>query len=616
MIDRRRLLFTAAAGAALSASGQVLAHPALSQAAATAAAPTGPAGQLSALMDGIFQKMIMTSPETLTSLGMDKGPGAAMKAKLDDRSQAKIDADKADFRASMAELAAIDRKALTGASAVHYDTLKYFGDTVVSGYDFPYGGGFFPSPYTVSQLGGAYQGIPDFLDSQHAIETTEGADAYLSRLTAFGTALDQETERMKADFAAGAVPPDFIIAKTLTQMGAITGTPVDELTLVSSIVRRTGAKGLAGDWGAKATGIVETVVLPALNRQADALKVVQPTAVHDGGVWRLPEGEAYYNFGIRYFTTTNMTGDEVHEMGLAQLAELSARADTILKAQGMTQGSVGARIAAMGKDQRFIYPNTDEAKEGLLKDLNAQIVAMEARLPEYFGRLPKSPVEVRRVPKAIEAGAPGGYYQSPALDGSRPGAYYINLRDTAEWPKWTLPTLSYHEATPGHHHQIALQQENDNTPMLMKILGFSAYSEGWGLYAEQLADEMGAYEGDPWGQIGYLQSLMFRATRLVVDSGLHHKRWSRERAITFMVDAIGDQESSVTTEIERYCVWPGQAASYKVGHTTIVDIRDGAKRRLGSKFDIRSFHDTLLGVGGVPLEVLRGVMTEWERAQV
>ena len=285
MIDRRRLLFSAAAGAALSASGQVLAQTA----AATAAAPTGAAGQLSLLMDSIFQKMIMTSPETLTSLGFDKGPNAAMKAKLDDRSQAKVDADKADFRASMAQLAAIDRKALTGASAVHYDTLKYFGDTVVSGYDFPYGGGFFPSPYTVSQLGGAYQGIPDFLDSQHAIETSEDADAYLSRLTAFGPALDQETERMKADFAAGAVPPDFIIAKTLTQMGAITGTPVDQLTLVSSIVRRTGAKGLAGDWGTKATGIVETVVLPALNRQADALKAVQPTAVHDGGVWRLPE---------------------------------------------------------------------------------------------------------------------------------------------------------------------------------------------------------------------------------------------------------------------------------------------------------------------------------------
>ena len=611
-LDRRRLLFTAAAGAALSAAGQSLAAP---QAAAAPAAASGAQGQLNTLMDRIFQEMLMESPETLTSLGMDKGPMAAMKARLDDRSQAKIDADKADFRQAMTDLNAINRAELSGASRIHFDTLKFFGDTVMTGYDFPYGGGFFPSPYTVSQLGGAYQGIPDFLDSQHAIETTEDAEAYLSRLEAFGTALDQETERMKADFAAGAVPPDFIIAKTLTQMNALIDTPVDQLTLVASIARRAGEKGLAGDWKGRAEAIVNASVLPALNRQANAFKAVQPQATHDAGVWRLPNGAAFYDFGIRTYTTTTMSGDEIHEMGLAQLAELSSRADAILKAQGMTQGSVGARIGALGKDARFIYPNTDEAKEELLRDLNGQMEAMARRLPDYFGRIPKSPVEVRRVPKAIEAGAPGGYYNSPALDGSRPGYYYINLRDTAEWPKWTLPTLTYHEASPGHHHQIALQQENDDAPMLMKVMGFSAYSEGWGLYAEQLADEMGVYENDPWGQIGYLQSMMFRATRLVVDSGLHHKRWSREQAIRFMVDAIGDQESSVTTEIERYCVWPGQAASYKVGHTTISQIREAAKRKLGPKFDIKSFHDTLLGVGGVPLEVLKQVMDEWVAAR-
>ncbi len=610
MIDRRHLLFSAAAGVALAASGQ---GPAFAQAAGSEG---GPGAQLNALMDTIFKEMVMTSPETLTSLGLDKGPNAAMKARLDDRSQAGIDADKAEFRASMSQLAGIDRSELNGMSAVHYDTLKFFGDTVMAGYDFPYGGGFFPSPYAVSQLGGSYQVIPDFLDSQHAIETADDAEAYLSRLSAFGVALDQETERMKAEFSAGAVPPDFIIARTLAQMASITATPVEQLTLTSSIVRRAGEKGLAGDWAGRSAAIVRSGVLPALHRQVEALEGVQPLAGQDAGAWRLPGGEAYYEFGLRYYTTTSLTGEEIHQMGLAQLAELSIRADTILKAQGMSQGSVGARIAAMGKDQRFIYPNTDEAKEELLRDLNSQMQAMSLRLPDYFGRIPRSPVEVRRVPKAIEAGAPGGYYNAPALDGSRPGAYYINLRDTAEWPKWTLPTLTYHEASPGHHHQIALQQENDNTPMLMKVLGFSAYSEGWALYSEQLADEMGVYEGDPWGQIGYLQSLMFRATRLVVDSGLHHRRWTREQAIAFMVEATGDQESAVTTEIERYCVWPGQAASYKVGHTKIAAIRADAMRKLGSRFDIRSFHDTLLGLGGVPLEVLQEVMDDWIRAQV
>lgn len=607
MINRRRLMFTAAAGAALAASGQALA-----QEPAAAPALTGEAAKLNTLMDRIFKEMLLDSPETLTSLGFDKGPNAAMKAKLDDRSQAKIEADKVQFRQAMADLAAIDRAALPARSAVYYDTLKYFGDTVVSGYDFPYGGGFFPSPYTVSQLSGAYQGVPDFLDSQHSIETAEDAEAYLSRLEAFGPALDQETERVRADFAAGAVPPDFIIAKTLEQMAAITGAQPASLTLVDSIRRRTAEKNIPGDWAARAEAIVNAGVLPALNRQADVFKAAQPTATHDAGAWRLPQGEAYYDFGLRYFTTTNMTGDEVHEMGLAQVAELSARADELLKAEGMTQGSVGERIAAMSKDQRFIYPNTDEAKEELLGKLNEQIVAMEARLPQYFGRLPKSPVQVKRVPKAIEAGAPGGYYQGPALDGSRPGQYYINLRDTAEWPSWTLPTLTYHEATPGHHHQIALQQENADTPMLMKVLGFSAYSEGWGLYAEQLADEMGAYEDDAWGRIGYLQSLMFRAARLVVDSGLHAKRWSREQGIRYMVDTLGDQESAVTTEVERYCVWPGQASSYKVGHTKWVELREDARRDLGDKFDIRAFHDTGLNAGGVPLTVLERVIGDWK----
>ena len=219
------------------------------------------------------------------------------------------------------------------------------------------------------------------------------------------------------------------------------------------------------------------------------------------------------------------------------------------------------------------------------------------------------------VEKAIEAGAPGGYYNSPALDGSRPGIYYINLRDTAEWPKLQLPTLTYHEAVPGHHHQIALAQERANTPLLMKVLGFSAYSEGWGLYAEQLADEIGMYENDPYGKIGYLQSLMFRATRLVVDSGMHAKRWSREQAIRFMVDALGDAESAVTTEIERYCVWPGQACSYKLGHTKWVELRETAKATLGDRFDIKAFHDAGMNTGGVPLTVLERVITEWTAAQ-
>jgi uncharacterized protein (DUF885 family) len=606
MIDRRRLLLTAAAGAGLAAAGQAIAAP----------LQAGAGAQLRAVMDKIVAETLMTSPETLTQLGFDKGPNAAMKARLDDRSQTKVLADRETFRGLMGELKAVDRAGLNAEEAVWYDSLEYFGDTAVSGYRFPYGGGGFgPSPYTVSQLTGSYQSIPDFLDSQHSIETAEDAETYLSRVSAFATALDQETERMGLDFAAGAVPPDFVIARTLTQMQNLMANGASGTTLVQSVVRRTGEKSIPGEWGRRAEAIVDDAVFPALNRQAEALRAVQAGATHDAGVWRLPDGEAFYRYGIQSYTTTNLSGDEIHEIGLQQLAELSARADVLLKAQGLTQGSVGARIAALGDDPQYLYPNTDEAKEQLLADLNAQMADMAQRLPEYFGRIPQSGVEIRRVPVAIEAGAPGGYYNAPALDGSRPGAYYINLRDTAEWPKFQLPTLTYHEAAPGHHHQIALAQERENVPLLMKVLGFSAYSEGWALYAEQLADEMGVYENDPVGQIGYLQSLMFRATRLVVDSGMHAKRWSREQAIRFMVDALGDAESAVTTEIERYCVWPGQACSYKLGHIKWVELRANAQRALGDRFDIKAFHDAGMNTGGVPLTVLERVMTEWTAAQ-
>lgn len=604
MMDRRRLLMSVAAGGALAAVGPVraLAHGAAAQTASA---------DFNALMNRIAQEMLLTDPESLTMLGMDRGEHADARFKLSDRSQAKVEADKVKFVAAMKDMAAIDRNALPAKEQIYHDSLTFFGETVMEGYAFPYGGGMYPSPYTISQLGGSYQQIPDFLDSQHRIEAADDAEAYLSRLSDFARSLDDERERMQIDYAAGAVPPDFVIDRTLTQMGAITGTAVADSVMSQSIARRTAEKNIPGDWAARAQTILTREVYPAIQRQADALKAVRAGATHDGGVWRLPDGEAYYRYGLKNYTTSSMTPDEVHQMGLDQVAEISARADGLLKAQGLTQGTVGQRIAALGKDPRFVYPNTDEAKEELLKELNVQMAAMQARMPDYFGRLPKSPCDIRRVPKAIEAGAPGGYYMAPALDGSRPGAYYINLRDTAEWPKWTLPTLTYHEAVPGHHFQIALQMEQPDTPLLMKVVGFSAYSEGWGLYSEQLADEIGAYENDPFGQIGYLQSLMFRAARLVVDSGLHHKRWSREQGIRYMVDTLGDQESSIATEVERYCVWPGQASSYKVGHTTWVKLREDAKRRLGPRFDIKGFHDTGLALGGVPLTVLERTMNAW-----
>ncbi len=609
MLDRRTFLFSTAAGLALAGSRAGFAQE-------IAGATEGPAAQLNALMDRALGEMFANNPEFVTMLGLDSGERADARTKLNDRSREGLLVRHEREKQAFAALQRIDRGALTGLDAVNYDTLHHYMETVVPTYDrFAYGTHGWPEPYTVSQLSGCYRSIPDFLDSRHPVAVASDAEAYLARLADFARQIDNETSRLGHEYGIGVIPPDFVIDKALEQLTAAAAAPAAESGLVTSLARRTAEHNIAGDWKARATRIVEDEVYPALARQAEAMRGQRADAVHDAGIWRLPDGEAYYQYGLRYATTTTMNADEIHQLGLDQMAELTARADEILRSQGMTRGTVAERMNALARDPAQVYPNTEAGKEQLLAELNTQMADMARRLPDAFGRIPRAPVEVRRVPPAIEAGSPGGYYQPPALDGSRPGAYYINLRDTAEWPKWTLPTLTYHEASPGHHHQIALALESTAIPMLRRFMGFSAYSEGWGLYAEQLADELGVYENDPFGRLGYIQSFMFRAARLVVDTGLHHKRWSREQAIRYMVESLGDQESSVTTEVERYCVWPGQATSYKVGQTRWLQLRESARARLGGRFDLKAFHDNALAAGGMPLAVLERVIEDWVTAQ-
>ena len=293
------------------------------------------------------------------------------------------------------------------------------------------------------------------------------------------------------------------------------------------------------------------------------------------------------------------------------MGTLSADIDAALQAQGMKDGTVAQRLTTLADDPKYRYANTDAAKETLIADLNTRVAAVQAKLPNYFATLPKSRVSIKRVPKATEAGAPGGYYQPGSLDGKRPGAYYINLRDTAEVPKWALPTLTFHESIPGHHLQISLANETPGLPLIRKIIGFSGYQEGWAVYAEQLAVEMGMYDGDPFGHIGQLQAALFRAVRLVVDSGLHAQGWSRDQAVDYYVNTIGEKRTSAITEVERYCVWPGQACSYMIGKLTWLRLRDQAKKSLGDKFDIKTFHDAGLLSGALPLDVLDQVITRF-----
>ncbi|MDO9337264.1 MAG: DUF885 family protein [Caulobacter sp.] len=602
MMNRRELFASATALAAMAVVPRL----------ANAAAPTGEAAKMYALFDRSMDEAMRRSPELPTYLGIDNGAMAWTKGLLSDTSATAMAENRATNARQLAELRAIDRKALSGMDAVNYDTV----DFVLSVQDegnrkFAYNNGGSGAPYALSQLTGSYQSTPDFLDTAHSIETADDADAYLSRMECFGRNLDNEAETARRDAAMGVIPPDFVLAKTVTQMEAFLATKTTETTLVASLVRRAGEKNLKGDYAKVAAALYDEKVRPALQRQLELVKSWQPKAVHDAGVKRLPKGEEYYAVSLKNYTTSDISPEEVHKTGLELVKSLGAKADVLMKKAGLTKGTVGERYAAIYADPAQHWPNTDAGKEALIASLNEQVKEIMPKLPAYFGQLPKAPVEIRRVPKAIEAGAPGGYYNSPSLDGKRPGIYWINLRDTGEQPKFVLPTLTYHEAIPGHHLQLALNNEAGDLPLIRKVIGFSGYSEGWALYAEELAVEMGMYKGKPLDEAGMIHDAMFRAVRLVVDSGMHYYGWSREQAVKYYVDNIGDQESGAITEIERYCVWPGQACSYMVGKLTFLEQRARARKALGGRFDIRKFHDAVLLSGGTPLKVLENVVGDY-----
>lgn len=606
MTDRRQ--FIAAAGSVIAAS--VAASLARITPAAESASAGTPTAQLDALFDVFMDERFSRRPQFLTSLGLDTGKYAWARSKLGDLSLAGVQEDKRQSASQLKRLEAFDRNSVTGADRANYDTVMFQLVTAQRYAPFEYGEGV--RPYVVSQLTGHYQSVPTFLDRQHRIKDKEDAEAYLARLRAFAVVLDQETERVRHDAGLKVIPPDFMVDRTLEQMKILRSTAPADSVLSTSIVTRTRRLGLAGDWGADAARIVEQEVYPALDRQAAALQDLRPRAQHEAGVGRLPQGPELYQVALREGTTTAMTADEIHELGLTQAKDLTARMEVILKAQGLTNGTVAERAQALGKDSRYVYPNTDEGRQQILDYCNGLIRQLQPVLPKYFRITPKAPVEIRRVPAYTEAGAPGGYYERPPLDGSRPGIFNINLRDTSERARWRLPTLVYHESEPGHHFQLALVLEMPNLPLIRKAGGgFSANTEGWAVYAEELCDEMGMYDSEPLGRLGMLQSLLFRAARCVVDTGIHAKGWSRERAIDYMVETTGDPRSGITTEVERYCTWPGQATSYKVGQTRWLKLRADARRRLGAKFDIRDFHDAGLSAAPMPLAVLERVINDW-----
>ena len=558
--------------------------------------------------------LLRLKPESATSLGLDIGDNADLRSKLEDRSS--------EGQAHLAALLRrdVERAEWIGDSGLSFSTRTSLNvvisayRTALEGFAQPYGdvavGGWRNTPYVVIQNVGAYIDTPQFLDTDHPIENRSDAEAYLSRLAQYPHQLDGELARIRAARAKGLVPPSFLLDKAINQLGIALKNTQAGGTIVDSLVRRTKEKGIAGDWDARARKIATSEVVPALQRQLDELKAERAVATDIAGMWSRPHGEEYYRWALKASTTTNLSPDEVHAMGLEQLAELHGRMDPILKSIGYTQGTIGERMQALAKDPRYQFSEGDKGRAEIRAYIDERLAKIRAVLPRGFNTLVPGHLEVKRMSPEQEPGAPAAYGGAGSIDGKIPGKFWINLRDTHLHSKYSLPDLAAHEAIPGHVWQ---GEYANKLPLIRTLLAFNAYSEGWALYAEQLVDELGVYDDFPVGRLGYLQSIAFRCCRLVVDSGMHAKRWTRQQGVDFFVQRNGSNPLEVASEVDRYCSWPGQACGYKVGHSTINRLRDKAKAELGPKYDLKAFDDAVVLGGNVPMDVLAKNIDEYIR---
>lgn len=605
-LSRRSALQVLASGAAalaLPGCARSLASASPPPASAPAATPAA-APDTAALLDQIAWRLLEHNPESATSLGVDVGDHARLRYRLEDRSAEGKAHLAQTLREDLARVEGVDTAGLDAASRTSLAVVRSAYRTALDGFAQPYGdvavGGWRNTPYVVIQNVGAYLDTPRFLDADHPIRTAEDADAYLSRLGQMGGQLDGELERMRSAAGKGLIPPDFLLDRAIMQMTDTIGEArKDGGGLVASLVSRSTT--FPGNREADAKRIVAEQTVPALERQLAELKRQRALSKSDPGMRERPGGAEFYAWALRASTTTGLPPEEVHALGLQQLEALHARMDPILRSLGYRRGTVGARMAALGKDRRFMFPAGDPGRAEILSFIQKRIDWIRAQIPRAFRELVQGNVEVRRLPPAEEPGAPTAYGGAGSKDGAIPGKMWINLRTTDLHRKYDLPTLVHHEAIPGHVWQ---GEYANRLPLIRSVLAFNAYSEGWALYGEQLADELGAYDEDPVGRLGYLQSIAFRACRMVVDTGLHTKGWSREQAVRFFMEKNGNKREEVVNEVDRYCSWPGQACGYKMGHNEINRQRDRAREALGSAYDLRDFDQAVVDGGNVPLDVL------------
>lgn len=558
-----------------------------------------------ALLDEIAYNLLQHEPERATTLGVDVGAHAALRGRLEDTSAAGQQAYAATLRADLARARAVDASTLDPATRTSFEVVESAYATAIDGFALPYGdvavGSWRNTPYVVIQNVGGYIDYPRFLDSDHPVGNAADAEAYLSRLAQIPAALNGELERVRSAAGMGVIPPAFLLAKAIPQLEASLADARSGGALVEQLVRKTRDANVAGNWEAPARQIASGPVAAALERQLAELRRQQSLAKNEAGMWAQPRGDEWYAWGLRASTTTRMTPDEIHQMGLDQFDEIHARMDTILQGIGYAQGSVGDRMTALAEDPRYKFSAGDPGRAEIIAFMEERIAWIRAQMPRAFSKLVPARLEVRRLPLAEEPGAPTAYGGAGSKDGTVPGKIWLNLRSTDLHRKYTLPTLAHHEGIPGHVWEGDFANQ---LPLIRSILAFNAFSEGWALYAEQLADELGAYDDNPAWRLGYLQDQAFRAARLVVDTGLHHKRWTRQQGIDFFVQRNGDNPDDIASEVDRYCSWPGQACGYKVGHTEIVRQRARAQQALGSRYDLRGFDDAVVVGGNAPLDVL------------
>jgi len=586
--------FVLASGAALAASR-------------LAAGPSANAAAAESQLAEFAEELLVDYPESATLLGIDTDARAPLKSRLTDRSPAGQEAIAKRVAQRLERLKAIDARSLSPEARIDVDVMRTAHELTAEGFAFPYGDVALlnlnwcwrNAPYVVAQNTGAFLEIPGMLDEMHTVNSIADADAYIARLDSYAKQIDGETERLKSAAAQNVIAPNFLLDKTLAQLRVARAGNAADWSLVQSLAKRTSS--MPRIFTERAARIAAQKIAPALDRQMDELLAQRRRATSDAGVWKLPRGDEYYAWTLRAGTTTDLTPDQIHARGREELRELQSRMDAILRKQGLTQGTVGERMTALGKDARFAFEESDAGRARLMAYLNARVADMRTRLPRAFATLVPGNFEIKRMAPEVEPGAPGAYGGPGSIDGKIPGKFWINMHRMSVFTTYNTPTLTYHESLPGHVWQ---GEYTFKLPLSRSLLSFNAYTEGWALYAEQLADELGVYDDDPFGRLGYLQSIAFRACRLVVDTGLHVKRWTRQQAIDWFARTNGSTVDEVSGEVDRYCAWPGQACGYKVGHSEINRLRARARQALGQKFDFRRFNDTLVLAGGVPMLTL------------